>query len=164
MCYAISKHSGRMKMIVMNSLRSRTRRTSQSERQNIISMWQEGCTTRDISQTTGISISTIHRWIRRWRDEGTVETRKYYSTQWTAPLPAAYSIPLFYRIRSLNTYGSECMQKGMPLRKRYYLYHCMKTPPLCKSFCMKILEECKASPTVLQSLCVPQEHYCALYK
>lgn len=171
---------GREKMRVMNSLRSRIRRTSKSDRQNIISMWQGGCSTRDISRTTGISVSTIHRWIRRWRNEGTVETRKYYSTQWTTPLPTFHpctqahqtpyqeahscSLPLFYRIRFLNTYGSEYMPKGMPITKRYYLYHYMKIPPFCKSFLMKILEERKVSPTVLPSLCVPQERCCALYK
>ncbi|KAK3875538.1 hypothetical protein Pcinc_019587 [Petrolisthes cinctipes] len=63
---------------------SRHKRTLKSDREVIIRMWLEGTSARDISIKTGISISTIHRWVRRWREEGTVDTRSYYSRQWAA--------------------------------------------------------------------------------
>ncbi|KAK4323263.1 hypothetical protein Pmani_006044 [Petrolisthes manimaculis] len=63
---------------------SRHKRTLKSDREVIIRMWLEGTSARDISIKTGISVSTIHRWVRRWREEGTVDTRSYYSRQWAA--------------------------------------------------------------------------------
>ncbi|KAK3875535.1 hypothetical protein Pcinc_019584 [Petrolisthes cinctipes] len=163
-------------MILMNNPGPRSRRTSKLERENIISKWQEGCSSRDISQASGISLSTVHRWVRRWREEGTLDTKKYYSRQWASPLAAAaaatsysytrlkqsaneaghMSCPLqfFYGIsRSLNDYSAECMAKGiLPSQHRYLFHNCI--PPFCNDFCIPRPRESKTNPEILTRLCV----------
>lgn len=37
------------------------------ERLDIIWLWLEGLSTKDISLKTGVSVSTVYRWIRRWQ-------------------------------------------------------------------------------------------------
>lgn len=48
-----------------------------AERARIVWMWLLGVSARDISFQTGASISKVYRWIRRWQDTGTVETKTY---------------------------------------------------------------------------------------
>ncbi|KAK3875553.1 hypothetical protein Pcinc_019602 [Petrolisthes cinctipes] len=73
----------------------RHRKTLKPERQLIINMWLKGSSARVISQTTGVSVSTVHRWVRRWRDEGTLEMSPYlFNRQW--------NIPLFYTCKRWN--------------------------------------------------------------
>ncbi|KAK8384715.1 hypothetical protein O3P69_014351 [Scylla paramamosain] len=40
-------------------------------------MWLGGKSARTISSETGTSICTVYRWIRRWREEGNVDSRPY---------------------------------------------------------------------------------------
>ena len=51
------------------------RYTSLEERVSIIWLWEYKFDTRTIAREIGISESTVYRWIRRWRQEGTVNTR-----------------------------------------------------------------------------------------
>lgn len=74
----------------MESRSSRNSRTLRSERQRIVRMWLGGSSARVISHATGISVSTVHRWVRRWREEGTVETRPYSYTRHRPNLPPPY--------------------------------------------------------------------------
>ncbi|KAK8384814.1 hypothetical protein O3P69_014397 [Scylla paramamosain] len=46
--------------------------TNLSERTKFISMWVRGKSTRSIARETGVSASTVCRWINRWRQEGNV--------------------------------------------------------------------------------------------
>lgn len=48
-----------------------------TERANIVWLWLNGMTARDISAKSRASVSTVYRWIRRWQEEGTVATRPY---------------------------------------------------------------------------------------
>lgn len=43
----------------------------------IVKMWLEGLSARTISMETGVSMSTVYRRVRRWREGGTVATRPY---------------------------------------------------------------------------------------
>lgn len=52
-------------------------RTIMADRFVMVWMWLNGASARRISIHTGASISTVYRWIRRWHDEGTLETRPY---------------------------------------------------------------------------------------
>lgn len=52
-------------------------RTVKEDRLKMVRMWMEGKSVRAISQETGSSLPTVHRWLRRWQREGTVETRTY---------------------------------------------------------------------------------------
>lgn len=54
-------------------------RTLKAERIRIIWLWLIGMPARIISLYTGISIRTVSRWIRRWQEEGHVETRSSQS-------------------------------------------------------------------------------------
>lgn len=56
-------------------------RTIMADRLVMVWMWMNGASARRISSHTGASISTVYRWIRRWHDEGTLETRPYCGRQ-----------------------------------------------------------------------------------
>lgn len=43
----------------------------------IVHMWQNGIPVRNISSRTGASVTTVYRWVRRWQEEGTVQTKAY---------------------------------------------------------------------------------------
>lgn len=44
-------------------------------RGRIIGMWESGKSSRDIAHMTGVSVRTVHRWINRWQEEGSVKTK-----------------------------------------------------------------------------------------
>lgn len=46
-----------------------------AERAQIVGMWRAGATVPNIALEMGRSTKTIRRWIRRWEEEGSVETR-----------------------------------------------------------------------------------------
>lgn len=48
-----------------------------AERAKIVLLWLGGSSARSISQQTGASLSTVYRWIHRWQEEGSVETKPY---------------------------------------------------------------------------------------
>lgn len=50
---------------------------AESSRKQIVWLWLTGCSALAISKKTGVSLSTVYRWIRRWQAEGTVETRPH---------------------------------------------------------------------------------------
>lgn len=56
--------------------RRRFKTTTLAERANLVWMWVEGVPTRMIAQETGISVTTICRWVKRWQREGNVHTRR----------------------------------------------------------------------------------------
>lgn len=88
----------------MEDNNSTSTRTVKAERERIIRMWQQGSSARVISQATGISVSTVHRWVRRWREEGTVNTRPYNYTKlrFNSPPPYTY-VP---RIPTANVFDN----------------------------------------------------------
>ncbi|KAK4313625.1 hypothetical protein Pmani_015029 [Petrolisthes manimaculis] len=49
-----------------------------AERARIVLLWLGGSSARSISQQTGASLSTVYRWIHRWQDDGSVETKPYH--------------------------------------------------------------------------------------
>ncbi|XP_066984757.1 probable glutamate receptor [Macrobrachium rosenbergii] len=46
------------------------------ERARLVWMWATGTSARNIAKQTGISVTTIYRWIRRWRNEGTLDNKR----------------------------------------------------------------------------------------
>lgn len=44
-------------------------------RVNIVWMWHCGLSVRDIANNTGVSTTTVYRWIHRWNREGNVWTK-----------------------------------------------------------------------------------------
>lgn len=61
----------------MESERMSHSRTGMAERVLMVWMWAHGASPRDISSRTKTSASTVYRWLRRWQEEGTLETRQY---------------------------------------------------------------------------------------
>lgn len=49
--------------------------TNLADRSRFVWMWSTGMSARAIAQETGASVTTICRWIRRWRREGHINTR-----------------------------------------------------------------------------------------
>lgn len=49
--------------------------TNLADRSRFVWMWAGGMSARAIAQETGASVTTICRWIRRWRREGHVNTK-----------------------------------------------------------------------------------------
>ena len=43
----------------------------------VVWLWLRGVSAMAISQQTGVSLSTVYRWVRRWHEEGSVEARPY---------------------------------------------------------------------------------------
>ncbi|XP_071540847.1 uncharacterized protein [Panulirus ornatus] len=50
--------------------------TGVDDRARIVLMWADGVSPRDIAQEAETSVSTVYRWIRRWRKEGNVHSRR----------------------------------------------------------------------------------------
>lgn len=55
--------------------RSKRRLTVPEDRVRFVTLWMCGISARDIAENTGASVTTVYRWVRRWQDEGTLETR-----------------------------------------------------------------------------------------
>lgn len=51
------------------------RPTEFSERAKFIYLWMEGKPVKEIAKDAGTSTTTVYRWIRRWRNEGAIESR-----------------------------------------------------------------------------------------
>lgn len=51
--------------------------STRAARAKMVWYWQAGIPVRDISHHTGVSVTTVYRWVRRWQEEGSVETRSY---------------------------------------------------------------------------------------
>lgn len=49
--------------------------TDFAERTHLVLMWLTGMSSRAIARETGKSVTTVCRWIRRWRQDGNVNTR-----------------------------------------------------------------------------------------
>ncbi|KAG7175936.1 putative variant ionotropic glutamate receptor-like 16, partial [Homarus americanus] len=49
--------------------------TDSEERGNIVKMWLAGMSVQKISQTMGVSITTVYRWVHRWLCDGNVNTK-----------------------------------------------------------------------------------------
>lgn len=49
--------------------------TSRAIRSKFVFLWVGGMSARAIAQNTGTSVTTVCRWITRWRTEGHVENR-----------------------------------------------------------------------------------------
>uniref|UniRef100_A0A0P4WMH8 Uncharacterized protein n=1 Tax=Scylla olivacea TaxID=85551 RepID=A0A0P4WMH8_SCYOL len=54
--------------------------TSLTERSMFVLQWVGGKSIRSIARDTGVSSSTVCRWIKRWREEGNVFDRKKFSS------------------------------------------------------------------------------------
>lgn len=48
-----------------------------AERTRLVRLWLAGVPVKYISAESGASLSTVYRWIRRWRECGSLETRPY---------------------------------------------------------------------------------------
>lgn len=47
-----------------------------NSRKRIVWLWLTGSSAMDISRQTGLSLSTIYRWIRRWEEERAMDNRR----------------------------------------------------------------------------------------
>lgn len=72
--------------------------TEMWQRVTFVSMWNEGESSLSIARKTGVSPSTVNRWIRRWKQEGHVYSRIHQSNwskiaahkyKWLGRYPAA---------------------------------------------------------------------------
>ncbi|MPC25415.1 hypothetical protein E2C01_018527 [Portunus trituberculatus] len=54
--------------------------TTLSMRTKFVAMWVDGNSIRMIARATGVSSSTVSRWINRWKEEGNVYDRKGFSS------------------------------------------------------------------------------------
>ncbi|KAG7157648.1 putative Glutamate receptor-like 80 [Homarus americanus] len=55
--------------------RRTTKPTALAERAGFVKMWREGMSLHAIARETGVSVTTVFRWIHRWLKEGNVNTR-----------------------------------------------------------------------------------------
>ncbi|XP_071540830.1 uncharacterized protein [Panulirus ornatus] len=62
--------------IIMVNRHRELRATDLDDRVRLVLMWLKGTSVRDIAQKTGISLSTVYRWIRVWRKEGNVYSKR----------------------------------------------------------------------------------------
>lgn len=51
--------------------------TVYADRLRMVWLWLRGKSARQIALETGASLCTVYRWVRRWQEEGNVETRPY---------------------------------------------------------------------------------------
>lgn len=49
--------------------------TSLADRKEFVQLWRSGLSARTISKVKGTSVTTVSRWLRRWRCEGNVSTK-----------------------------------------------------------------------------------------
>lgn len=80
----------------MNSHGHNQMRTMKGDRIKIIWLWLIGLPTRIISLYTGTSIRTVSRWIRRWKEEGHVESRCSQSPFLFSPSSLYDTLPLLF--------------------------------------------------------------------
>lgn len=60
-------------------------RSRVSERTKIVWMWLQGVAARDIARLTGVSLTTVYRWVRRWEDQGTVQCHPVWRASTAIP-------------------------------------------------------------------------------
>ncbi|KAG7162328.1 putative Glutamate receptor-like 76 [Homarus americanus] len=58
--------------------RRRARPTDLADRVLIVQLWMDGMSNRVIARATGCSVTTVWRWIKRWKREGNVNTKYCY--------------------------------------------------------------------------------------
>ncbi|XP_068250122.1 probable glutamate receptor [Palaemon carinicauda] len=101
--------------------RSKTAQTSINERSKMIWMWLNGIRVRNISVSMGTSQGTVYRWIRRWREKGTLDSKSHYkyslSFQPYSPSP--------YQSRPANShsydfYSRQCDSQAHTNRENYF--------------------------------------------
>lgn len=80
------------------SLQCANKTVAHSRRSRIVMLWVAGLTTREVSEQTGASVSTVHRWVRRWQDTGTVRA-KPISGRPTIGVRKMYKLPAVSRIK-----------------------------------------------------------------
>lgn len=61
----------------MNAKRKHKRQADVHSRARMVWLWLAGLSVREISFHMHVSITTVYRWVRRWQEEGSVETRPY---------------------------------------------------------------------------------------
>lgn len=114
----------------MERQRSRNR-TLIAERVRLVWMWLTGLSVQQISSETGASVTTVYRWLRRWQEEGTLQTKSYrraprrrvrtstttpeYTTPQPKPMPKAPIIFHTFQSNSgfkdyINCEGSKALQ------------------------------------------------------
>lgn len=71
------------------SFRQVSRPTRRSERVLIVRMWLDGFPARLIASHLGTSSTTVYKWIRRFKEEGSVETRLRRSGTYVAAVKFA---------------------------------------------------------------------------
>lgn len=97
----------------MDNSGSYSPRTLQEERVLIVRLWLWGLSPRVIARTTGVSVSTVHRWVRRWREEGTIEMKSQsFKAHKTTSIPYTCVKP----VQRVNIFDSQicCFCIGKP--------------------------------------------------
>lgn len=80
----------------------RARPTNRWERARFVFLWTYGMSLRAIARHTGSSVTTVYRWIRRWQQEGHVDTRpRLYRSFECDPLD--YTFLLGHKDEDLST-------------------------------------------------------------
>ncbi|KAK4294304.1 hypothetical protein Pmani_033067 [Petrolisthes manimaculis] len=68
--------------------------TVYADRLRMVWLWLRGRSPRQISHETGASLCTVYRWVKRWQEEGNVETRPHRSrtrtTTSSVPTPSSH--------------------------------------------------------------------------
>lgn len=82
--------------------------TALSDRANFVRMWMTGMSFRAIALATGASVSTVYRWIHRWKLEGNVNTKfhrhRLIKEQKRKDIVAALPLPVLPRPRTSMDY------------------------------------------------------------
>lgn len=126
----------------------------------ILKMWLEGFSARTISMQTGVSMSTVYRRVRRWR-EGRMEATRPYQTRKTITPPHPTNITSSIRLHTIraslpyhtNIYCLMSTQKGLDLHassinQLYYNYYLLSARCHCKNLSDCIPVTLKANNTM----------------
>lgn len=85
------------------------RPTDLQERARLVWLWVMGRSVHSIALLTGMSVTTVYRWIRRWQREGHVNSRpksgrpRQTTRHACARLPSLHNLHLDSSTSSLNT-------------------------------------------------------------
>ncbi|KAK4325080.1 hypothetical protein Pmani_004236 [Petrolisthes manimaculis] len=96
------------------------------KRARIVQLWQKGMAVRNISRKTGASVTTVYRWIRRWKEEGTLKTKRYRrrprAAAWQREVgTAASSSTVFVKPDYWEQNTELCYYSAMIFGKAYWL-------------------------------------------
>ena len=93
-----------------------------TDRAKIIALWERNLPVSVTARQTGFHRSTVHKWIRRWQQEGSVRTKPRSGRPKATMLHEDHSIVEASQV-SLD-FSGQCYEKNFALNRCDGLFHC----------------------------------------